>query len=89
VLNQTLEVVFAPFGQKDGDCPFELLEQGPGLVALVDVLQEHLVEFLGSSILTKWVEDFAKAASFQYISVGIPVSQVIVCSMSVKSHKFM
>jgi hypothetical protein len=57
-------------------------------VALVDVLQEHLVESPGSSILTKWVEDFAKAASFQYISAGIPVNQIIVCSMSVKSRKF-
>jgi hypothetical protein len=28
VLNQTLEVAFAPFGRKDGGCPFKLLEQG-------------------------------------------------------------
>ena len=87
VLNQTLEVAFAPHGRKDGDQPFQLMEQGPGLVAVVDVLQEHLVEFPGSPILTKWVEDFTKAASFEYISTGIPVSQVIDGSMSVKSHK--
>ena len=87
VLNQTLEVAFAPHGWKDGDRPFELMEQGPGLVAVVDVIEEHLVEFPGSPILIKWVEDFAKAASFEYISMGIPVSQVIDGSMSVNSRK--
>jgi hypothetical protein len=88
VLNQTLEVAFAPRRRKDGDRPFKLLEQGPGLVAVVDVLQEHLVEFSGSPILTKWVEDFTKAASSEYISAGILVSRVIVGNISVKSRKF-
>jgi hypothetical protein len=61
---------------EEWELSFQIIRTRPWscTVALVDILPEHLVKFPGSSIVMKWVEDFAKAASFQYISVGIPVS---------------
>ncbi|KAH7904147.1 hypothetical protein BJ138DRAFT_976740, partial [Hygrophoropsis aurantiaca] len=61
--NQTLEVTFAPKGRSDGLCPFLLQERGPGLVAVVDILQDILNEFPESVLLHKWITDLQKAAT--------------------------
>ena len=74
VLNQALEVAFAPQGRKPGECPFILLEKGGGLVAVVDVLRKYIAKYPDSAILQKWVEDLTKAAIFQFTSISKPVS---------------
>jgi hypothetical protein len=38
-------VAFAPQGRVPGPNPFTLIDQGPGLVAVVDVLQSFIDEF--------------------------------------------
>lgn len=102
-VNHALEIAFSPLGRRDGPCPFDLLDQGPGLVAVVDVLRDFLVETPGSAVLRKWVEDFTKAAVFQFESVQIPVSDgsvyiesrkklrsyALSCSRSLRCHQAM
>ena len=73
-VNNVLEVTFAPRGRVDGPSPFPILEQGPGLVAIVDVLQRFITEFPQSAIMKKWLEDFLKAAVHEIGSSGEDVS---------------
>jgi hypothetical protein len=73
-VNNALEITFAKSGRDPGPCPFPLVEQGPGLVAVVGVLECYLIEFPQSAILHKWVLDLTKAAKFQYSEAGKVVS---------------
>jgi hypothetical protein len=73
-LNNVLEATFAPKGRKVGPCPFELLEKGPGLVAVVEVLRDVLTKCPTSAIMAKWVEDLTQAAIYQFDAIGQPVS---------------
>ncbi|KAF9492052.1 hypothetical protein BDN71DRAFT_1433553 [Pleurotus eryngii] len=66
VLNQDLEVLFAPGGRQAGDIPFKLCERGTGLLAVVDVLASELVVHPESAILLKWVEDLKNACKAQF-----------------------
>ncbi|KAI0069879.1 hypothetical protein K474DRAFT_1713828 [Panus rudis PR-1116 ss-1] len=59
-LNCTLEVTFCPGGRKAG--PPVLREQGPGLVAVTNVLRHYIREFPTSVILQKWVFDLIESA---------------------------
>ncbi|KAL4072410.1 hypothetical protein V8B97DRAFT_1844898, partial [Scleroderma yunnanense] len=59
-LNHALkDETFAPQGHKDEStpCPFELTEQGPGLVGVVDALTQAVKENPMSAVLKKWVND--------------------------------
>ncbi|KAL4062607.1 hypothetical protein J3A83DRAFT_4077113, partial [Scleroderma citrinum] len=58
-LNHTLEVAFAPGGCKDelAPCPFEFVEQGPDLIAVMDALTQGINQDPSSAILTKWIND--------------------------------
>ncbi len=67
-LNNALEVVFAPRGRLAGPNPFILIDQGPGLVAVVDVLRNIINEYPQSAILQKWVDDLKNAAVYQFNS---------------------
>ncbi|KAG6371131.1 hypothetical protein JVT61DRAFT_9894 [Boletus reticuloceps] len=63
-LNNVLKVTFAPNGRRGDDTPyrFDLLEQGPGLVAIVDALDCELSRSPGSAILCKWLDDLLQVA---------------------------
>jgi hypothetical protein len=50
-VNHALEIIFWPQGWQSG--PIILKEQGPGLVAVVDVLETHIKSFPKSLILQK------------------------------------
>jgi hypothetical protein len=50
--------------------PFKFIEQGPGLVAVVDVLEKSFTDFPGSGILGKWVDDLTNTAMSQYKEMG-------------------
>ena len=62
-LNNTLEVVFASQGCLTGPNPFILIDKGPWLVAVVDVLQNIINEYPQSAILQKWVDDLKNVGS--------------------------
>lgn len=51
-----------------------LREQGEGLWAVVDVLEQYISQYPESVILKKWVNDITKAAIQCYKSAGAPVS---------------
>lgn len=76
-LNHALEVTFAPQGRKDesAPCPFELVEQGPGLVAVVDALTQAVRENPMSAVLEKWVNDLWWVAVYHYESAGQQVHE--------------
>jgi hypothetical protein len=74
-VNNALEITFAPNGRQEGSCPFTLLEKGPGLVAVVEVLRKTLTELPTSAIMIKWVEDLTKAAIHHFEEIGHPVSR--------------
>jgi hypothetical protein len=73
-VNNALEITFAKSGRNPGPCPFRLEEQGPGLVAVVGVLETYLIEFPQSAILHKWVADLTSVAKFYYSEAGKAVS---------------
>ncbi|KIO12119.1 hypothetical protein M404DRAFT_125129 [Pisolithus tinctorius Marx 270] len=75
-LNHTLEVVFAPNGRKDDSapCPFKFHEQGPGLIAVVDVIAMELHVSPNSAVLQKWIRDLWRAAKYHYMLANQPVS---------------
>jgi hypothetical protein len=50
-LSNALEVMFAPQGHIAGPNPFLLIDQGPGLVAVILVLLDFIKEFPQSAIL--------------------------------------
>ncbi|KAF8450400.1 hypothetical protein L210DRAFT_3756004 [Boletus edulis BED1] len=74
LVNNTLEITFAPNGRRgdDAPCKFEFMERGPGLVAVVDALKSELIIAPTSSILHKWVEDL-----LQNITIGLPIENQI------------
>jgi hypothetical protein len=75
-LNNALEVTFAPRGRQEGPNPFMLKEKGPGLLAVVDVLQQFSDDFPTLAIIQKWVEDFTKSAKYQFDSIGLSVCDI-------------
>ena len=75
-VNNVLKVTFAPQGWTDGPSAFLPLDQGPGLVAIVDVLCRSICEFLQSAILKKWLEDLVKVAIYEFETGGIIASWI-------------
>lgn len=61
-VNHGLEIIFCPQGRRDG--PIVLKEQGPGLVAVVDVLEKWIQIYPKSMVLQKWIFDLATAAKY-------------------------
>ncbi|KAG1891160.1 hypothetical protein F4604DRAFT_1989120 [Suillus subluteus] len=69
-LNRELECVM---GQRHNG-PISFKERGPGLEAVVDVLESHLIEHHNSPetiLLVKWVDDLTTAAKAAFASAGI------------------
>ena len=61
--NRTLEVTFCPGGRVNG-VPINLVEQGPGLVAVAYTLEKYLTYYPAeSALLLKWVDDLTMAAA--------------------------
>jgi hypothetical protein len=61
-VNHGLKIIFCPQGRRDG--PIVLKEQGPGLVAVVDVLEKWIQIYLKSMVLQKWISNLATAAKY-------------------------
>jgi hypothetical protein len=61
-VNHGLKIIFCPQGRRDG--PIVLKGQGPGLVAVVDVLEKWIQIYLKSMVLQKWISDLATAAKY-------------------------
>jgi hypothetical protein len=59
-VNHAFEITFCPLGRKSG--PIILKGQGPGLVAVVDILEQHTKAYPQSAILQKWILDLIAAA---------------------------
>ncbi|KAL5536596.1 hypothetical protein ACEPAF_419 [Sanghuangporus sanghuang] len=57
-VNNALENAFAPMGRING---ITLLERGPGLVAVVDVLRGYTKDFPTDVVLQKWITDLTEA----------------------------
>jgi len=87
-LNHVLEVTFAPQGRKDksAPCPFELVEQGPGLVAVVDALTQAVKEDPMSAVLEKWVNDLWRVAVYHYESAGQQVHETDSLTILLSCH---
>jgi hypothetical protein len=69
-VNRELEVRLG--SRANGGLTFR--ERGPGLTAVVDVLEKYLNMFPASILLSKWVTDLVMAAQNIYRIMGIPVS---------------
>ena len=59
-VNHALEITFCPQGRRDG--PIVLKEKGPGLVSVVDVLDQWTQAYPSSVVLQRWVFDLIDAA---------------------------
>jgi len=59
-VNHALEITFCPQGRRDG--PIILKEKGPGLVSVVDVLDNWIQAYPDLAVLQKWVFDLIDAA---------------------------
>ena len=71
-LNRELECVI---GQRHNG-PISFKERGPGLEAIVDIFESHLIEHHDSPetiLLVKWVDDLMTAAKAAFTSAGITV----------------
>lgn len=71
-VNRALEVCLGP-RTGPGDT-FIIEEQGPGLTALMDVLQVNLGKFPDDFRLQKWLDNACYAAEQSYGVAGLPVS---------------
>lgn len=80
-VNHELEVrLGARTGRGD---TFELMERGPGIEALSDVLAHYTTEFPDDILLQKWVDDACRAAELIYHDANVPVS-VLDITMTVR-----
>lgn len=82
VINCALEVAFGWDARSKGDGILPILERGPGVCSLVDVLklyQSSCDNPESDAILTKWVDDIRAGAEKAYklagISVGVNISE--------------
>ncbi|EIW74896.1 hypothetical protein CONPUDRAFT_159670 [Coniophora puteana RWD-64-598 SS2] len=74
-LNRELEVTFAPSGRADDSSPyaFLLLERGPGLTAVADVLASALQAAPDDEPLKKWLNDFWRTVAHYYSEANKPL----------------
>lgn len=61
-VNHALEITFCPGGRRNG--PILLQEQGPGLVAIVNVLHKYIHAYPSSAVLQKWIFDLMDGAKY-------------------------
>jgi hypothetical protein len=70
-VNRQLEIWLGH--RKDG--PVVLTERGPGITAVVAVLEDYLAQLSQSVILKKWLDDLLASAALAFQTVGCPVSE--------------
>ena len=78
-LNVHLERMFGYAARSTGDGILPIMERGPGVCAIHDVLKDYCTEFPNDAVLKKWVIDVAKGAEAIYTTYQIPVSWLHSC----------
>lgn len=76
-LNMHLERVFGHATRSTGDGILPILERGPPICAIHNLLKDYCTEFPNDNILKKWVIDVAKGAEKVYNTHQVTVSQVV------------
>jgi hypothetical protein len=75
-LNMHLEHVFGHAARSTGDGVISILERGPPVCAIHNILKEYCAEFPDDNMLKKWVVDVAKGAEKVYNTHQITVSRI-------------
>ncbi len=73
-LNVHLERMFGYATRSVGDGILPILERGPLICAIHNILRDYCAKFPSDNILKKWVIDIAKAAEKVYNTYQVPVS---------------
>jgi hypothetical protein len=71
-INRTLEISFGDRSKTNGIVPIK--EKGPGIIAVVDVLQKCLTADPGDARLVLWLENLSESAKEVYRTTGKGVS---------------
>lgn len=74
-INNTLETTFGFKARSEGDGILTITERGPGICAVVDVLElyQRSVRNPEDAILTKWIDDLRAGVEKAYRSAGVEV----------------
>ena len=75
-LNMHLEHIFGHAARSTGDGVLSILERGPPICAIHDVLKDYCTEFPNDNMLKKWVVDIAKGAEKVYNTHQVTVSRI-------------
>jgi len=74
-VNHALEISLCPRGRQSG--PIILKEHGPGILAIVEVLDKYNKKFPKSTIMQKWISDLIAAAKhLGVVSTIIPLKHL-------------
>jgi len=74
-INHALEISLCPGGQQSG--PIILKEHGPGILAIVEVLDNYNKKFPKFTIMQKWISDLIAAAKhLGVVSTMIPLKHL-------------
>jgi len=76
-LNVHLEHVFGYAARSTGNGILPIVERGPQICAIHDILSDYCNEFQDDNILKKWAIDITKGAEKVYNTHGVPVSCVL------------
>ncbi|KIJ23610.1 hypothetical protein M422DRAFT_275773 [Sphaerobolus stellatus SS14] len=61
-INKTFEIIFDWKSRMEGDRIIPIMERGPGIAAVVDVLEAAISKEPGDAVLEKWVNDLILSA---------------------------
>ena len=86
-LNVHLERVFGYAARSSGDGILPILERGPAVCAMHDILSDYCNEFQNDNVLKKWAIDIAKGAEKVYNTYRVPVSFILVLIAIVRTHQ--
>ena len=75
-LNMHLEHLFGHAARSTGDGVIPILERGPAICAIYDLLKEYCAEFPNDNMLKKWVIDVAIGAEKVYNTHQVTVSRI-------------
>jgi hypothetical protein len=76
-LNMHLERLFGHAARSSGDGVISILERGPSICAIYDILKKYCDEFPNDNMLKKWVIDVAVGAEKVYKTHQVTVSSHI------------
>ncbi len=85
-LNVHLERVFGYAARSTGDGILPILERGPGICAMHDILSDYCNEFQDDNVLKKWAVDIAEGAEKVYNTYQVPVRFILVLITIVEAY---